>query len=233
MHTLRFWFDPVSPFAWLAFQQLPLALSGISHRVVYTPVFLGPLLRAHGQLGPAEVPPKRAWTYRHVQWLAHQLAEPLEMPLRHPFNPVALLRLALAAAVPGAPDACNRDVAETVFRHVWTGGADATDPQRLAQLRDTLAAHQHARGRTLADPESDAIKAQLRTNTEAALAAGVFGVPSVQVGERVFWGLDSLPMLAACLRGDPWFEGPGWHDDAADRPSGLAPAAATGAKPLA
>ena len=97
MHTLRFWFDPVSPFAWLAFQQLPLALSGISHRVVYTPVFLGPLLRAHGQLGPAEVPPKRAWTYRHVQWLAHQLAEPLEMPLRHPFNPVALLRLALAA----------------------------------------------------------------------------------------------------------------------------------------
>lgn len=229
MHTLRFWFDPVSPFAWLAFQQLPLALSGISHRVIYTPVFLGPLLRAHGQLGPAEVPPKRAWTYRHVQWLAHHLDWPMDMPSHHPFNPVSLLRLALAAASPEAPDACNRYVAETVFQHVWLGGGDATDPDRLARLRDTLAAHQQARGLTLADPNGEAVKAQLRANTEAALAAGVFGVPSIQVGERVFWGLDSLPMLAACLRGDPWFEGPGWNG--VDRPSGLSAGAAAAPVP--
>ncbi len=52
------------------------------------------------------------------------------------------------------------------------------------------------------------IKARLRDNTARAAAEGIFGVPTITVGDRLFWGLDSLPMLRACLEGDPGLDSP-------------------------
>jgi 2-hydroxychromene-2-carboxylate isomerase len=51
------------------------------------------------------------------------------------------------------------------------------------------------------------VKAQLKANTEEAIARGVFGVPTFCVDDKVFWGLDALPMMRAYLDGDSWFEG--------------------------
>ncbi|MGB4059689.1 MAG: 2-hydroxychromene-2-carboxylate isomerase [Burkholderiaceae bacterium] len=217
MKTVTFYYDPISPFAWLAFQRLPEALMGDSttpdmgHRVAYKPVLFAALLRHHGQLGPAEIPAKRDWTYRHVQWLGHSLGVPLAMPAAHPFNPLPLLRLALACTTPEAPGETNRYTTEQVLRHVWEGGGDPQAPERLAVLQATLAQHMAQRGRPLADPGSEAVKQQLRANTEEAIAAGAFGVPSFVVDGKLFWGLDGLPLLRACLQGDAWFDGPGWH----------------------
>lgn len=211
MKTLTFYFDPISPFAWLAFARLPQALEGCSYRVVHKPVLFAALLKHHGQLGPAEIPAKRDWTYRHVMWLGHHHGVPLDMPSAHPFNPLPLLRLALACAMPDTPGACNRYVTEQVLRHVWQGGAHPLAPERLLALQATLAAHMQARGTELADPQGEAVKQQLRDNTAEALAAGVFGVPSVEVDGRVFWGVDSLPMLKAYLDGDAWFGSGAWE----------------------
>ena len=70
------------------------------------------------------------------------------------------------------------------------------------------------------DVNSDGPKALLRANTEAAQAAGVFGVPAFGVDGKLFWGLDGLPMLRAYLDGDAWFDGPAW-DAVSQLPSGL------------
>ncbi len=105
------------------------------------------------------------------------------------------LGLALACARPAAPGVCNRFVAEQVMRHVWEGGADAVSAERLTALQGMLAEHMALSGEELADPNGDDVKARLRTNTEDALAAGVFGVPTCEVDAKLFWGLDSLPML--------------------------------------
>lgn len=202
MKTVVFHFDVISPFAWLAFERLPQALEGIHHAVDYRPVVFGAMLKQHAHKGPAEIEPKRQWTFRHVAWLAHQQGTTLQTPEQHPFNPLPLLRLAVACGP-------NRRVVEALFRHVWcSGGADATDPARLAALRAELAPAR--------DPDGADVKAELRAHTEAALAAGVFGVPSFEVDGRVFWGLDALPMLAGALRGGAWFAGPAW--EAATRP---------------
>ena len=97
MKHITFYFDPISPFAWLAFQRLPEVLMGddiapgVSYTVDYKPVLFAALLKHHGQLGPAEIPSKRDWTYRHVQWLGHSLGVPLVMRVAHPFNPLPLL----------------------------------------------------------------------------------------------------------------------------------------------
>ena len=66
MKSLSFWFDPISPYAYLAFEHLPQALEGCSYVVDYRPVLFAGLLGHWGQLGPAEIEPKRAWTFRQV-----------------------------------------------------------------------------------------------------------------------------------------------------------------------
>lgn len=205
---LTFYLDFISPYAYLAFERLPQALQGISHVVRYQPVLFGSLLAHHGQLGPAELPSKRAWTYRHVLWLASAQGTAMQMPASHPFNPLVLLRLALACGTDGP----NRWQCETLFRHVWAEGGDPLDAHRLAQLSRLL--------QPSADPASDAVKLRLRTSTQAALDAGVFGVPTVAVGNKLFWGLDALPMLRDHLAGGAWFEGPAW-DHAAQVPVGI------------
>ena len=213
MKHITFYLDCVSPYAWLAHERLPQVLEGLSYSLEYRPVLLGALLQQHANPGPAGIAPKRDWTYRHVTWLGHAQGTPLQMPARHPFNPVPLLRLALACSDDGR---INRFVAGTLLRHVWQGGADALDPARLQALQSELAAQL----RPGQDAQSDAPKALLRANTEAAQAKGVFGVPMFEVDGKLFWGLDSLPMLRAYLDGDAWFAGPDWNA-VSELPSGL------------
>ena len=196
MKNITFYLDFVSPYAWLAFERLPEELEGLSYSVEYRPVLLGALLQQHSNPGPAGITPKRGWTYRHVLWLGHQLGVPLQMPTQHPFNPLVLLRQALACSSDGS---INRFVAEALLRHVWVGGHDALDAARLQQLAQELALQ------TKPETDSNRVKALLRANTDTAAARGVFGVPAFGVDDQLFWGLDSLPMLRAYLQGDPWF----------------------------
>lgn len=209
MKHITCYFDVISPYAYLAFEHLPVALQGCSYSVRYKPVLFAGLLNHHGQLGPAEIPGKREWMYRQVLWLARQHDIALHPLAAHPFNPLPLLRLAVACSATGEP---NRYVCETVLRHVWRAGTgtpqvapqDAADPQRLATLAQQL---QPAR-----DPASPEVKAQLKAHTDEAIALGVFGVPTFAVDDQLFWGLDALPMLRAWMDSDPWFASSGWLD---------------------
>jgi 2-hydroxychromene-2-carboxylate isomerase len=203
MKRIDFWFDPISPFAYLAFEQLPQALEGCTYVVEYRPLLFAALLNHFGHKGPAEIEPKRAWTFRHVAWLAHTHGIALKAPAEHPFNPLALLRLVVAAGA-------NRRTVEAVMRHVWVGGGSATDPTRVAALAHTLAPAR--------DPASDEVKAELRTNTDDAIARGLFGVPTFELDGRLFWGVDALPMLRAAIAGDAWFDGPAWDEAGRHRP---------------
>ena len=217
MKRITCYLDFISPYAYLAFEQLPQALQGLSYEVDYVPVLFAGMLQHHGQLGPAEIAPKRAWTYRQVLWTAHQHGIPMALPAAHPFNPLGLLRLALAcpreeAQVGERAGRVNRHVCVTVFRHVWRGGADAADGARLQALTDALKPAQ--------DPGGDAVKAQLKANTAEAIARGVFGVPTFAVDDQLFWGFDALPMLRAWIEGSDWFDGPDWRA-AQDLPVGI------------
>jgi 2-hydroxychromene-2-carboxylate isomerase len=199
---ITFYFDVISPYAYLAFEQLPKALIGLSFEVRYKPVLFAAMLKHHGQLGPAEIAPKRDWTYRHVLWLAHTHGVALDMPVTHPFNPLPLLRLALAASPAGSDGCCNRHVAQTLFRYVWQGGLEASDAQRLtalsAQFESSALRHEDA-------------KAELKKNTQEAIDKGVFGVPAMCVDDKIFWGLDALPMLREFLLGKDWFTNGEWE----------------------
>ncbi len=192
MKLLTFSFDVVSPYAHLAFERLPQALEGLSYSVDYQPVLFAGMLKQWGQKGPAEIDPKRDWTYRQVQWLAQRHGIALQIPAPHPFNPLALLRLGVACAPAGGTP--NRCVCEQLLRHVWRGGGDANEPARFAALTARLALAR--------DPNGDAVKQELRDATAAAIRRGVFGVPTIEVEGRLFWGFDALEMLAEFMRGE-------------------------------
>lgn len=216
MKPLTFSFDPISPFAYLAFKQLPRALEGLSYSVSYRPVLFAAMLKHHGQLGPAEIAPKRDWTFRHVSFLAHALNIPMMPPAMHPFNPLPLLRLLTACDTRGQ-GLPNRLVCDTVLNAVWCGSKDihitnsGIDMTVLMQKLNVSAEQ--------LDAESN--KVRLREHTEAAIREGCFGVPTIRVDDKNFWGLDALPMLRAYLKGDDaWFAQGGW-EQAAALPQGM------------
>ena len=193
---IDWYFDFISPYSYLAFEALPVALAAIepAPAVRYRPVLFAGLLNHWGHKGPAEVPPKRRFTYEHVAWLADRHGIAMRAPRQHPFNPLPLLRAAIAAGN-------QRDAIGKLFRFIWRDGALPDEPafaQLLADLRIAPAA--------LDAPE---VKSALRANGEAAIAAGVFGVPTAVArtahGVRAIWGFDALPMLADWLRGAPVF----------------------------
>ena len=114
---------------------------------------------------------------------------------------MGLLRLALACDAQGLP---NRYVCETLFDHVWVGGLDAADSKRVQEVTEHLAPSR--------DPKSEAVKQELNTHGEGAIAQSVFGVPAFEVDGKVFWGLDALPMLRDYLENGTWFGSPQWDE---------------------
>jgi 2-hydroxychromene-2-carboxylate isomerase len=182
MPSADWYFDFVSPFSYLQCEQLPALEAKINIR--YRPVLFAGLLKAHGHKGPAEIATKRRFTYRFVVWQAKQLGIPFKFPPVHPFNPLPLLRLAVAAD-------CRPEVIRRIFRFVWRDGRLGDLPIEWAELMAQL---------DLPDAEirsaSAECKEALHRSTDDALARGVFGVPTLAIGNELFWGADATAMAA-------------------------------------
>ena len=206
MRTLDWYFDFLSAFAYLQLKQLKDLPGDVS--VSYRPMLFAGLLQHHETKGPAQIPRKRVYTYRHWVWQARQANVPFRMPPNHPFPPLPPLRLAIALGNDGS-------AIETIFDHIWRDGEDVGDPGSWARLTDKLGVADA--GALIAD---QGVKDQLRRNTESAVELGLFGVPTAVVDGELFWGQDSTPMLFAYLENPDLFE-----DDemsrAANLPSGI------------
>lgn len=187
-----FYFDPVSPFAFLMWKRLREDDFGLEIRPV--PVLLGALLHHLGLIGPAEVPPKRAQTYRMCQWLADRNGIALRFPATHPFRSIEALRLLIAL------DA-RVDAVDAVLDAVFAEGRNVTDPAELERLGGELGLSDVQHRIASAD-----VKDTLRANTDAAIARGAFGVPTLAIGDELFWGLDTLDMVRDYLADPQLFQ---------------------------
>jgi len=186
--SIVWYFDFISPFAWLQWPKVK-ALAA-TQPVILCPILLAGLLDHHGQKGPAEIPAKREFSYRHVLWRARAAGVPLRFPPAHPFNPLAALRLCIAAGA---------DIAATdaIFDWIWAQGRAGDSIEALAPVAAQLG---------IADPAAairdPSVKSQLKANFDAAIDAGVFGVPTLSLDGRLYWGEDAHEFALACLR-DP------------------------------
>lgn len=192
MTKVKWYFDFISPFAYLQFarfQKLPPDLE-----ITIVPVVFGAILKHWGQLGPAEIPPKRRFVYRFFQWNADQLGIPFAMPSMHPFNPLPALRLCITAGA-------KIDDARAVFDVIYGKGMQPDAPKGVRAIADALG---------ISDPETAiadvSVKNILRTNTESAIADGVFGVPTFLVRGETFWGDDATDMMLSYLDNPSLFD---------------------------
>jgi 2-hydroxychromene-2-carboxylate isomerase len=194
MRQLQFFFDVVSPYAWLGWHELNACRGRLELEVEPLPVLFGVLLDAHGGVGPAEIPEKRAYTFRDVQRCARLAGLRLSGPPRHPFNPLKALRVCAALS-----DAEARfRWAGKLLDAAWSEGRDLESEDTLRELLDASQLSTDL----LHAITTTAVKEQLRACVDRALALGVFGVPSFAIGSELFWGHDRLPHIEAFLRGE-------------------------------
>ena len=197
--TLAFHFDFLSPYAYLAWCRVHALAEPYGVVVRPVPTLLAALLADGGMKGPAEVPKKRAYLYKNAYRIAQGLGVPFGMPPAHPFRPVLALRLAGL----DMPEDERRRVIDALFAGSWGGGGVALDD------REAVGAHLGRAGlrgaELVARAESDEAKRRLRDDTQAALDAGIFGVPTLVVDGEAFWGFDAFDHVRAAIEGkDPF-----------------------------
>jgi 2-hydroxychromene-2-carboxylate isomerase len=188
----EWYFDFISPFAYLQFESLALLPRELE--ITFKPVVFAGILNHLQHKGPAEIPGKRRFTYRHVRWLARHHGIPLEFPPAHPFNPLRALRLAIALG-------SRREAIARIFRFIWREGRSLDDTAGWNKLTSDL-------GIIDADRfiSAQPVKDELRANGERAKALGVFGVPTFAIDGELFWGFDATGMVADFVTDPQWFK---------------------------
>ncbi len=199
MRSIRFLFDFVSPYAYLAWTQIHALAERHGCEVEPVPILFAALLNAHGHKGPAEIEPKRAYLFKDSLRNARRLGVPFAAPAAHPFKPLLPLR---AASAPLEPPA-RRRLIDGLFAAAWVESRRVDDPAVVTAVARAVGLDGDA---LVEDASTEEAKARLRAATEQAIAAGAWGVPTILVpgphGSELFWGLDALPHVERFLVGD-------------------------------
>ncbi|MFT3765883.1 MAG: 2-hydroxychromene-2-carboxylate isomerase [Minicystis sp.] len=190
-----FYFDVISPYAYIAWTQIHALAERHAREVEPAPILFAALLNANGNKGPAEIPSKRVYIFKDVLRTAARLGLPLTPPPAHPFNPL----LALRAASAPMPAGTRRALIDALFRATWGGGGGVHGEREVAAACAAVGLDPAA---TLAAATSDEGKARVRARTEEALSRGVFGVPSMWADGELFWGYDAFAHLERFLDGE-------------------------------
>ena len=184
---VQFYFDPISPFAWLAAKALP-RLQNAGLLVECRPVLFAGLLNAHGQKGPAEIPAKRIYTFKDVVRQAQQSGYTFQGPPSHPFNPLRALRMCIALS----DDSQRLQLAQAQMVACWEHEVDLSDVATLVSIANGCGLHGSELGLAIEQPS---VKAALLAETDAAIAKGIFGVPTFVLNDELFWGNDRIDSL--------------------------------------
>lgn len=196
--VVTWYFDPVSPYVWLSAGALA-RVEAAGARVELQPVLFAGMLNAHGNIGPAEIAAKRAYTFRDVMRQAAQQGLTFAGPPGHPFNPLLALRMCTALS-----EHARRRFALALLSRCWEHGDDISDPATLVRIAQGC--ELDGDGLVEAAQQADT-KQLLAAETKRAIDAGVFGVPTFRYGDELFWGGDRVDALLWRLQGNNIDEG--------------------------
>lgn len=192
---LDFYFDFISPYAYFAWRNVLGLCSELSLELTARPVVFGKLLDHWGQLGPAEIPPKRDWLFRFCYRYARIRSWEFNPPKYHPFNPLPALRLAL----PEVSGAQQQQLITAIFEAGWAQGRDISDIDELITILEAAQLPGAVWSQELAKP---AVKTALIHATAAAIERGIFGVPTMLIDDQLFWGNDQFEHLRLYILGE-------------------------------
>jgi 2-hydroxychromene-2-carboxylate isomerase len=197
MPTVDFWFDPASTYSYLAAMRVDDLAARAGIDVTWRPFLLGPIFKAQGMAtSPFNLfPVKGQYMWRDLQRLCDDLAIPFAIPdgealSGFPRNSL----LAARAAVVALRQPWGHDFVRSLYQAEFAEWRDIADPEVVGDIVTTVGGDAQT---VLAQATQDATKAELRANTDAAAALGVFGAPSFTIGDEIFWGNDRLEQALA------------------------------------
>ncbi len=194
--TAEFFFDVGSPATYLAWTQLPALCAQAGATLVYKPMLLGGVFQATGNASPATVPAKGRYMTVDLGRFAKRYGVPFAMNPHFPINTLQLMRGAIGVQR-HQPERLEAYLT-AVFHALWVDGINLND---LAQVAATLVATGFDPAQVMALANEADTKAALKANTEEAVARGVFGAPTVFVGNAMFFGQDRLDFVREALAG--------------------------------
>jgi 2-hydroxychromene-2-carboxylate isomerase len=202
-----FYFDFISPYAFLAWTQIRSIAQRNGRALEPVPILFAALLDAHGHKGPAEIPAKRRYLFKDIARKAHRLGIlHVAPPPAHPFNPLLPLRLASLPLEPKTREA----IIDALFYAAWTQRHAIDAAAAVASVLDKAGLDGPA---LVTAAQTVEAKARLRAATDAAIQRGVFGVPTIDADGELFWGTDSLEDLELFASGRaPAFSDAGFGD---------------------
>lgn len=195
--TVEFYFDLGSPTTYLAHTQLAKICADTQSELIYIPMLLGGVFKATGNASPAMIPAKGRYMFQDLDRFAKRYGVQLRFNPHFPINTLILMR-----AVTGMQMRQPQRFAEFVdclFKALWVEGRNLNDPQTVAAV---LTENGFDPQETIALTNDESVKAALKENTEAAIKRGVFGAPSMFIGDQLFFGQDRLDFLEEALRQD-------------------------------
>jgi 2-hydroxychromene-2-carboxylate isomerase len=195
--TVEFYFDLGSPTTYLAHTQLAKICADTQSELNYIPMLLGGVFKATGNASPAVIPAKGRYMFQDLDRFAKRYGVQLRFNPHFPINTLILMR-----AVTGIQLHQPQRFAEFVdclFRALWVEGRNLNDPQTIAAV---LTENGFDPEEVLALSNDESVKAKLKENTEAAIKRGVFGAPSMFIGDQLFFGQDRLDFVEEALRQD-------------------------------
>jgi 2-hydroxychromene-2-carboxylate isomerase len=192
--TLRFYYDIVCPYAYLASLKVEDLAAKTGAEIEWCPVLLGGLFREHGT---ADVPAEGYAASKAIVGAtdllreAHASSAPFEPHPNHPQRTVTAMRLVTAATGDR-----RASITKALYTAYWVDTRDINHPDVLGPIAD-------AHGLSLADASRPDIKEQLRHNTATAAQKGVFGVPTFEIDGKIWWGQDRMHLVEHALGGTP------------------------------
>ncbi|THF32762.1 2-hydroxychromene-2-carboxylate isomerase [Pseudomonas atacamensis] len=195
--TVEFYFDLGSPTTYLAHTQLAKICADTQSELIYIPMLLGGVFKATGNASPAMIPAKGRYMFQDLDRFAKRYGVQLRFNPHFPINTLILMR-----AVTGMQMRQPQSFAEFVdclFKALWVEGRNLNDPQTVAAV---LTENGFDPQEIMALTNDESVKAALKENTEAAIKRGVFGAPSMFIGDQLFFGQDRLDFLEEALRQD-------------------------------
>lgn len=195
MRRLEFWYDLASTYSYLSAMRIEALAEAAGVEIVWRPFLLGPIFKAQGwDTSPFNVyPAKGRYMVRDIERIAAARGLTFRLPERFPADSLLAGRVALA----GEEDGWTAAFSRAAFLAGLGRGLDIADAHVVAGLLTSLGIEP---GPAMERAGSAAIKKRLRSNTDAAREAGIFGAPSFTTSDgELFWGDDRLePALAWC-----------------------------------
>ncbi|GID05912.1 MULTISPECIES: 2-hydroxychromene-2-carboxylate isomerase [unclassified Pseudomonas] len=193
--TVEFFFDLGSPATYLAYTQLPKICAQTDSQLIYKPMLLGGVFKATGNASPVTIPAKGRYMFQDLDRYAKRYGVPLKFNPHFPINTLMLMR-AVTGMQLRHPERFQAFI-DCLFHALWVEGRSLDDPATVAAV---LTQNGFDPNEVLALTADENVKAALKKNTEEAVQRGVFGAPSMFVGNQLFFGQDRLDFVLEALR---------------------------------